>query len=286
MTTYTPGVYDMSEAAYQADPVEGGSLSASGAKLLMEAPAKFDYRQHAGEEHRATFDFGKAAHALVLGIGAPVVVLDFDDWRTKAAQAAKVEAHEAGSVPILAKDHARVVAMADAIRSNPIAVKLLDPERGRPEQTLIWHDRVWRRARVDFLPDLDSADRLIVTDYKTAADASSAGFSKSAASYGYHMQDAWYGAGVRAVSGRDDVAFVFVVQEKDPPYLVNVVELTDSARRIGAWRNEIAVDRYIRARETGIWPGYADDVERVSLPRWAEMEHEEQLELHNEGSFR
>lgn len=281
----TPGVYEMSEAAYLTDPVEGGSLSASGAKLLMEAPAKFDYRQHAGEEHRATFDFGKAAHSLVLGIGAPVAVLEFDDWRTKAAQAAKDEAHVAGSVPVLAKAWAVVEAMADAIRRHPIAAAVLDPARGRAEQTVVWHDRIWRRARIDFLPDLDTAGRLVVADYKTAADASSAGFSRSAASYGYHMQDAWYGAGVRSVSGRDDVAFVFVVQEKDPPFLVNVVELTDSARRIGSWRNEIAVDRYMRARESGIWPGYADDVGRVSLPRWAEIEHEEQLELHNEGSF-
>ena len=279
------GVYDITEADYHKDPVPEGSLSASGAKLLMECPEKFAYRQQHGSEHRDYFDFGKAAHALVLGAGAPVAILPFEDFRTKDAKAARDEAYARGETPMLAATWQTVQAMADKIRQHPIASALLNPERGKPEQTLIWHDRIWRRALVDFMPNLDTDGRLIVTDYKTCADASAQAFSRSAASYGYHQQDAWYLDGVRAVSGRTDVAFVFIAQEKEAPYVVNVIELTDSFRRIGAWRNEIAVDRYIAGMASGRWPAYSTEVERVDAPRWTEIEHEEQRELHNEGVF-
>jgi hypothetical protein len=44
-----PGVYDIAEDHYHADPVPGGSLSNSGAKKLLppSCPAKFAYeREH------------------------------------------------------------------------------------------------------------------------------------------------------------------------------------------------------------------------------------------------
>ena len=38
-----PGIYDLGEAAYHADPVEHGSLSASGAKYLLPPYVPADY---------------------------------------------------------------------------------------------------------------------------------------------------------------------------------------------------------------------------------------------------
>ena len=125
--------------------------------------------------------------------------------------------------------------------------------------------------------------RLIVPDYKTAADASNAGFTRSSASYGYFQQCAWYLDGVRALLDADDAAFVFIVQEKEPPYLVNVVEMTDSYRAIGDYRNEAAVRIWQQCMETGVWPGYPTDVSLISAPRWLELEHEEQIDMKAEG---
>ena len=69
---------------------------------------------------------------------------------------------------------------------------------------------------------------------------------------------------------------VFIVQEKSPPYLVNVLELDGPALLVGQQRNRRAIDVYRECRESGVWPGYGDDVAVVGLPRWAEMEHEEE----------
>ena len=266
-----PGVYEMPHAEYLADPVPGGSLSSSGARLLLppSCPAIFRYRQDHPPESTATFDFGHAAHRLVLGEGPPLAVLDAEDWRTKAAQQWREGVRAEGSVPLLRAEHEQVQAMAAAIREHPIASALLEPGTGRPELSLFWaDDDIWRRARLDWLP-LPGPGRTIVADYKTtvSADPVSA-LGKHVPNYGYHQQAALYLDGVRLLVA-DDPAFVFVFQDKAPPWLVTVAELDFQALEIGRARNRQAIERYRDCRESGIWPGYSDDIELISLPSWA-----------------
>jgi len=146
-----PGVYDIPEHEYHADPIAGGSLSSSGARKLLTpgCPALYRHSVDHGNEHKAAFDFGHAAHKLVLGVGAEIVPVDADDWRTKAAKEAKEAAYAAGKVPLLVADVILVHNMADAIRNHPVASALFDPERGKAEQSLFWPDiasGVWLRS--------------------------------------------------------------------------------------------------------------------------------------------
>jgi len=275
-----PGVYNLTSEEYHADPVPerlGGSLSASGSKKLLppNCPAVFDYQRHHGQPHKAVFDFGHAAHALVLGIGAEIVAVDATDWRTKAAKEAKEAAYAEGKVPLLAEDVEHVEAMAAAIRAHPIAAALLNPENGKPEQALFRQDEqegVWLRSMLDWLPDSGDG-RMIVPDYKTAISASPAEFAKAVANYRYHMQDAFYRDMVVGLGLADDVAFVFVVQEKTAPYLVTVVELDSEAVRIGRELNREAIDLYAECQSSGVWPGYSEEVELIALPAWATYSH-------------
>ena len=271
MTITEPGVYDLPVEAYHSDPVEGGSLSCSGARRLIppSCPAKF--RWHAdnpGEDHAPHFDLGSAAHKLVLGAGADIVVIDADSWRTKAAREAQEAAYDAGQIPLLAADMATVEAMAEALAAHPIAGRMFVDGRGKPEQTLVWRDErtgIMRRALLDWLPNSGRA----FPDYKTAASAWPEDFRRPADRFGYASQASWYLDGVRALGlGGDDAAFVFVVQEKEPPYVVSVIELDSLSLRIGAQRNRAALSIYQYCCETGEWPGYGDDVALVSLPEW------------------
>lgn len=271
---------DMPEDVYHADPVPGGSLSSSGARRLLDCPALFQHERLHGRPPRDTFDFGHAAHRLMLGAGNDLAVIDADDWRTKAAKEARDAARAEGLVPILAADHARAQVMAAAVREHPIASLLIDHERGRPEVSLFWPDPrtdVMCRARIDWLPDPIDGRRLIATDYKTAATAAPDALGRSAASYGYHQQAAWYLAGLRECGISDDAAFVFVAQEKTEPFLVTVYELDSQALRIGADLNARALALYADCASTDTWPGYSDDVVTVSLPGWAVRQHEETL---------
>jgi hypothetical protein len=284
MTTATlqitePGVYDIPHDVYLADPVPDGSLSCSGAKLLLppNCPALFAWRRENPQEHKDEFDFGHAAHKMVLGTGPELAVIDAKDWKTKAAQDQRDAARLEGKVPLLRADYERVVAMAAVVAAHPIASALFNPNNGKPEASLFWYDDrhpVTRRGRLDWLPETDGG-RLIIPDYKTARSAQPGEFAKSAANYGYHQQDAWYRDAVQALGIAEDVGFVFVVQEKTAPYLVTVVELDITAAQIGQHLNRQAIDVYAECTSTGRWPGYSDDVELISLPAWYERNHEE-----------
>lgn len=279
---FKPGVYTMPEADYHADPVPGGSLSCSGAEKLLACPARFAYDREHPPVPTAAMELGTAAHKLVLGTGAPIVVVAADDWRTKAAKEAAAAAREAGAVPLLTAEHAQVQAMAAAIRRHPVAGAIFDPEYGGlPEQSLFWQDygsAIWRRARLDWLPASRDGRRLIVADYKTAVSASPDAIAKAVANFSYHMQAAWYLDGVRELLPGSDPAFVFVFQEKAPPYLITVCELDHLAERAGRARNATAIERYRDCTESGIWPGYSGhpgDIELISLPAWATPRTEE-----------
>jgi hypothetical protein len=265
-----PGIYDIPEEQYFAASY---ALSCSGAKLLLppSCPAKFFWRQdHA--EYKDDWDFGSAAHLMVLGAGPEIAEIPFGDWRKKDAQQQRDEARAAGKTPLLSKDLAKVRAMAAAIRAHPIAGFLFDPCDGRPEQSLFWeHERTGTplRARLDWLPGM-STGRPIIADYKTADSADPEKFRKAAADYGYHQQHAWYADGLAALYGVAP-SFIFVVQEKTPPYLVSVVEWEPEAVRIGRARNERAIGIYLACIKNGEWPGYTDtEPAPIMLPAWAD----------------
>lgn len=260
MTIGTPGFHaGIDEAAYHADR---SSLSVSGAKTILKTPALFKWQQD-HPRHSDAFDIGSAAHALVLGVGAPIAPLDFDSWRTKAAQEARDEARANGMTPLLAADYARVKAMADKLSEHPLATRLLS--EGEAEVSAYCEDKatgVMRRGRFDFLADG------WITDYKTTVDAAPFAFASSAAKFDYAMQAAWYLDLARDL-GREVDGFIFIVQAKEAPYEVTVCELDWASEELGRRRNRRALDTYAKCVTSGNWPGYGDDLHTISLPRWA-----------------
>lgn len=266
-------VYDgMPEDAYHADPVPGGSLSASGAKLLLppSCPALYRYRRD-HPKASAAFDYGTAAHKYILGEGPPITVVEGDRWDTNIAREKVAAIRAAGGVALKQREMDQVEAMARAIWEHPLASALFDPARGKPEQSLFWHDGefgIWRRGRLDFLPEPRPGHRLLIPDYKTAAAVDPDSIRKVVANYSYYISAAQYTDGATALGLDDDPAFLLVFQMKDPPYLVNVVELDDDAMRVGRERMRRACEIFRDCTETGIWPGYTDVIELISLPAW------------------
>lgn len=274
-----PGVYDLPVEAYHADPVPGGSLSSTGARKLLSpsCPAKFRHWRDHGQETTRTFDLGHAAHRIILGAGADIVSVDAEDWRTKDAQEQSDQAHAEGKIPLLAAKYEQVLEMAAAVLAHPIASALFKPGTGRPEQTLIWRDQgIVRRALIDWLPNVGDW-RMVIPDYKTCRSADPEKLQRAIADYGYHQQGEWYLAGARALRLATDPAFVFVFQEKDPPYVVTVAQPDPVAMRIAAYLNRRAVTVYAECMATDTWPGYSDDVELIGLPTYIENRYAEEL---------
>ncbi|MET9098333.1 PD-(D/E)XK nuclease-like domain-containing protein [Streptomyces antibioticus] len=266
-----PGIYNMANETYHSHRY---ALSSSGARKLIEAsPAHFRYEQDHPQPVKKVWDIGNAAHRLVLGNGPELRLVDYERWDTKDAKAEVAEARAEGAVPLKRADWDQVHEMADVLRRHPVASLLFDPEHGTPERSLFWHDAptgVMRRARLDWLPN-PRTGRLIIPDYKTCRSAHPEKLQKAIEEFGYHQQDDTYRSACHALGIADqDAAFVFVCQEKTPPYVITVIEVNATARRIGAARNRRALETFAHCTATGYWPGYSDDVVPVALPGWAE----------------
>jgi hypothetical protein len=282
-----PGVYDLPVDDYHADPVEGGSLSSTGARKLLppSAPAKFKWWRDHGDPPTRAFDLGHAAHHKVLGTGPDVMVIDADTYNTKAARAERDAAHAAGQVPLLAHEADVVEDMADALRKHPKAGPLFDPSRGRAEQTLVARDPetgVWCRALFDTLHNGPSGAGgvFLIPDYKTSKSAAPDDLSRALQNYLYHQQLEWYAflARLLGVAGDAPIAAVLVVQEKTPPYLVVVAQVDVVALTIARDRNRKARHLYQWCTERDEWPGYSDTVINLALPRWAEYQHHDAVD--------
>ena len=280
ITTGAPalGIHtDLSNGDYHADKT---SLSSSGARKLLapSTPAHFRYEQDNPQPATKTFDYGNAAHKRVLGNGPELVVIEHDTWNTKAAKAEVAEARERGAIPLKQHEMDMINGMADAIRNHPLASALLDPAFGAPEQSGFWIDGptgIRRRVRFDWLPSIQSG-RLIIPDYKTAADASDDAMQRDIAKYGYNQQADWYEEAARALGlGGQDAELLLIVQEKKAPFLINVIGIEFGSRIIGGAKNRAAINTFAECMSTGNWPGYGDEPNYLALPGYAENRDKE-----------
>lgn len=275
------GVHTIPADQYHADPCERPSLSASIASILCASSPKHAWTAHPRlnpdfaphEEER--FDIGRVAHALLLEGGAAVEVLDFADWRTKAAQEARDTARAAGRTPLLGKNWAAVEQMVAATRQQLEAINADPPlfTDGKAEQTLVWDDGgVLCRARLDWLRD----DLAAIDDFKTtSASANPERWSKTLFGIGADVQAAMYLRGLNHATGMVDVRgtrqFRWAVQETYPPYALSVVSLAPSALELANAKVDTALRIWKRCLETDHWPAYPTQVAYAEAPAYEEM---------------
>lgn len=280
-----PGIYDMPEEEYHADPCPQPSLSAGMINQILVAPAKCfydskrlnpDYEEPDADDK---FSLGTAMHIVHLEperLHERIVVVDAADWRKKEAKEARDAAKIVGKTAILRWRMDEVHAARKAFLANAFVRHAF--ANGKTEQSLFWlHPtlKIWCRARPDFL-----ADSLAhLCDHKATTDASPERFGKHAFDLGYHRRAAWYIEGCEAVFGRRPTHYWFVNQETKPPYLPAVVELDESALEAGRIENERAARIFARCLERNDWPGYRhrdqpdkDIAFKVGLPTWAYMQ--------------
>jgi hypothetical protein len=167
--TVGPGVHNLTAAEYHADPVEGGSLSSTGARRILDTcPAKFRHWQLEGEERRTVWDEGTAAHQLVLGAGPELVKVPGtgaggeNEWRNAADKEKVAEARLSGAIPLKPRQWDMVHGMAAALARHKLASALLSADQGVAEQTIVWQDPqtgVMCRALLDQLRHPTSGSR-------------------------------------------------------------------------------------------------------------------------------
>lgn len=278
---------DVSEEDYHGDR---NSLSSSGIKTLTKlTPEEFMAQQLEPPKPKPQFDFGHAAHKMVLGKGGQFAVLDpavhgrTKDGRvsdkpsaTAGWKKAEAMARERGKTPITKAQMDMAQRMAGKVFEHETAAKLL--KHGDAEMSGYWHDdatEVRCRCRPDFLTEIDG--RLVIVEVKSAASADPRRFVRAAFDYGYHQSAAWYLDGIRELTGAEDPGFIFIVAQKDSPFCVSTAQFESEDIELGRRQNRQALDLYASCRESGVWPGY-QGIALLTFSPWMRRQIESDLE--------
>lgn len=274
MTIDAPGIYrDVAEVEYHKDPCPEPSASASMLATLYSRSPLHAYYRHprlnpAFEPSKPTaaMAFGSAVHAM-LTLSCEVKSLDFDDFRTKEARAARDAIVAAGGIAMLAEDYANAEAMLRTLRRDLLGHEIGDVfSEGVGEVTLAWRDDgAWIRGRMDWWSEKQN----LIVDYKTSAIAEPDQWSRKLFDLGSDFAGVLYPMGVAALTGGRPPRFLYIVQEVDPPHAFSVVELDEQAAEFTLNRVVQAFHVWRECLSTGKWPGYSRHVCHVSPPVYA-----------------
>jgi hypothetical protein len=274
-----PGIYQMTDAEYLADPVVDPSLNNSTAKVLLELSPAHAFAMHprlgaapdvSGDSSEAQ-DVGHVAHQMFLHGESAVRIINVTDFRTNAAKRLRDEAINEGRIPLKAERYDAVRRVVDALEQFRIKTGAFT--EGKPEQTLVWREGPqWSRAKIDWLPDEPSA---ALWDLKTTSGrAVSQGWTRSAYDFGYDMQAIHYARGAECVREEPPDGMLFAVIETKAPYGIRVFQFSPQAIEIAEAKCSTARDLWARCREAGEWPSYSVEPQWIDAPFWVLREWE------------
>lgn len=277
-------VYGMSPAAYHADPCSVPSLTASIAHVLVAKSPQHAWLMHPrlGGKRRDTtrgMEMGTIAHALLLGTEHDLVVVEADDWRSKAAKDLRDAAAANGKVPCLRRDLEEAETAVKGIRSRLRAAKL--KLSGKSEVSIFWSEEaddgsiVQCRGRLDHL--VLAKQRAFIYDLKSCRSAHPRACRSHAYEYGYDIQAAAYSSAIAKVlpkyAGRCEFRFLFA--ELEEPYALTPCVPSGAMRELGERRWRRAINSWAQCTAAKKWPGYAEGLVQLEAPPWALAEEEE-----------
>ncbi len=237
------------------------ALSGTQLVALSKSPAHYKHLLDNPIEPTPAMEFGTAAHTMLLE--TPLFNSRYAVYTGEGTRASKeykeFASKQVGKSIIKNEDYQRILDMMTVLQNHSLARELLMNSKGQNELELYWTESgVACKGKLDrYLP----AENVVV-DYKTAHDASPDSFNQwKAKSMGYYLQSAHYQAGIKStLSGTAVPAFVFVVQEVEAPYGVQVYELdTISIDKAHEKRAEL-LQVYKLSVETGKWHSYKEEV--------------------------
>ena len=233
---------------------------------MNRSPLHFRYFMDNPEEQTPALVFGSAAHAAILE-GWEAFEKDFAtcpnmDRRTKEGKQKYFEFLEsAGSKQLISpEDFAKISSMREVFWNDPRVKSLL----GRPYKTEIpfqWIDGKTGepvKCKADIITT-DENGMPVVIDYKTTMAADYRSFRSSARKFGYDFQVGFYTEGIN-LSTLEKHGFIFIVQEKEPPFAVAIYECDESLLIQGRRKFHKLLTEYHECRMKDEWPGYETEM--------------------------
>jgi len=261
----TARILNVSPDEYHALP---GFSSTVAKELIARSP--LHAKAMVGKKPTKAMDRGSIIHRLVLGKGADYEVLEFKDYKTKAAQEARDSARARGFVPVLTEDHDEYVLTSIAIRYQlrEHGIEL----NGCSELAIEWTEET-EHGSVTCKGMLDHCwlETGIILDLKITENAAPSAVERTSENLGYAIQCAAYSRALAALvpdlTGR--VGFGFAFCEPDPPYAINLSEPDGIFQEIGQQRWLRAVRTWAECKRFDRWPAYGTGVNPITAPAWA-----------------
>lgn len=218
------------------------------------------------KEDTKAMKFGRAVHARLLdpvSFSELYTVAPECDRRTKEGKEIWAQLQASGKEIISREDMDILFSMENEF--DKYRYLITDAQTELP---LIWTDNetgVMCKGRLDAITDH------YIFDYKTTTDASTESFRREAIKYGYDLQAAMYMEAARA-NGWDPKGFIFIVQEKNAPYLINILHAGDAFLDRGMWIMRDLLAQYKECRDSNEWPGYGEN--ELILKEWEVIDNE------------
>ena len=263
----------MNETLYREHP----GVNFSTLKLMQKSPLHYKWALENPGEDTPALKAGRAIHMAVL---QPkefdemyAVAPEGIDRRTKAGKEAWATFEESvnGREVITTEEFDEYMRMAECVRWSCDILK-----DTRNEIPLYWEDErtgMKCKCRVDAMKE--TKERFIMIDLKTTTDADLKSFTRSALSYGYHMQAAHYinGAMANKLNQGKPVEWYFVAVEKKPPYAVNIIKAMPDFIEEGRMALNDLMDELDTCQRMNQWPGYGAC--EMYLPKWMKKDEED-----------
>lgn len=273
------GLLKMTADQYHADPCEAPSLSSSIAKKIVTESAFHGWLHHPKlgklkNEASKTMIRGTVIHALVLGEKPNVVLIDAENFTTKAAKSSRDSAIAEGSLPYLLKDYREAEAIADEVQD---ALRLESIHlSGAIEVAAFWTETVGNQEiQCRALMDHTIPEEGVVHDFKTCDNAHPDFLGRQCVNFGYDIQWAAYDSGLGKImdlGGRIDFSWIFIEElpEGSPrKTIVQVLRPSGMMRELGRARWGQGLSRWAECTKAERWPAYYDGPAMIDPPEWS-----------------
>lgn len=254
------------------------AISKSRLANMSVCPAYFKWCEDNPTEPSEDMVLGSAFHKIVLEpetFDKEFMIMPHFDRRTKEGRLGyenlmnKVQGE---CITLITKEqYDTICGMRDSIMSNPYAKKLIN---GNVEQSMYFTDDL-TKVECKCRPDVwrKVADRVVITDLKSAKSVMPNDFMRDCVKYHYDLQTAMYRDGASKVLGvpKDNIDFVFIAVEKKPPYLLNIMQADTYVIQKGEADFREYIGTYAECLETHNWysfNGKDNIINNLSLPSY------------------